>query len=151
MRAEQYLTAALAGGASEKRLLPLLLRACIADERYRSATQYLEEHLRRHPTEHNARFLLASLYLGLDQIELAKKELEVVLGTNPDHAEAHYALATLLRDATASHREADFHFRAYLALRPTGVHAEEARGSLLIRISRPNEKGTSHDPKSGIQ
>ena len=141
MRAEQYLTAALSQGADERRVLPLLVKACISDERYRSAAQYLEEYLRRHPSQQNARFLLASLHLALGQPDVAARELEVVLKTNPQHAEAHFALATLLRDSAASYAAADTHFREYLALRPDGVHAEEARGSLLIRLTVPDAKG----------
>lgn len=141
MRAEQYLTAALSQGADEKRVLPLLVRACISDERYRSAAQYLEEYLRRHPSQQNARFLLASLHLSLGQSDVAIRELEIVLKTNPQHAEAHFALATLLRDSAASYAAADTHFREYLALRPDGIHAEEARGSLIIRVATPEAKG----------
>ncbi|HEY5960354.1 MAG TPA: tetratricopeptide repeat protein, partial [Polyangiaceae bacterium] len=141
MRAEQYFSAALSRGAGEQRVLPLLVRECIADERYRSATQYLEEYLRRHPTQHNARFLLASLHLSLGQAEVAKRELMIVLRALPQHADAHYALATLLRDHSANYAGADAHFREYLALRPDGSHAEEARGSLLVTVPDTSDGG----------
>lgn len=143
MRAEQYLSAALSRGADEARVVPLLVKVCIADERYRSATQYLEEYLRHHPSQQNARFLLASLHLSLGQTEVARRELEQVLRANPDHAEAHFALATLLRDEDASYAAADAHYREYLRLRPEGAHAEEAQGSLLTWLpeSNPNQRG----------
>src|SRR5512133_757444 len=128
MRAEQYLSAALSRGADERRVVPLLVKACIADERYRSATQYLEEYLRHHPSHQNARFLLASLHISLGQVELARREFEQVLQATPDHAEAHFALATLLRDEVANYAAADAHYREYLRLRPEGAHAEEAQG-----------------------
>jgi hypothetical protein len=53
------------------------------------------------------------------------------LQTAPRHADAHYALAVLLRDELGNHSQADAHFRAYLELRPEGEHAEEASESLL--------------------
>jgi tetratricopeptide (TPR) repeat protein len=134
LRAEQYLNAALLEGGDERRILPLLLRACIADQRYRDAVQYVENHLRRHPSQHAARFLLASLQLAIGQTELARKELQAVVAADPDHGEAQYALAVLLRDDSGDPAEADRHFREYLRLRPEGVHAEEARGSLLSSL-----------------
>lgn len=133
-RAEQYLNAALARGADEQRVLPLLVQACIADQRYRQAAQYLENYLRRHPARQDTRFLLASLHLALGEYELAKKELETVVTVDPGQAEAHFALAVLLRDELGDFAAADRHFRAYLEKRPNGPHAEEARGSLLITV-----------------
>jgi tetratricopeptide (TPR) repeat protein len=138
LRAEQYLNAALLSGGDEERILPLLLGACVADQRYRDAVQYVENHLRRHPSRHAARFLLASLQLAIGQTELARKELQAVVAAVPDHGEAQYALAVLLRDDIGDHVEADRHFRQYLRLRPAGSHAEEARGSLLSSLPRPS-------------
>ena len=135
-RAEQYLNAALARGADERQVLPLLVQACIADQRYRHAAQYLENSLRRHPARQDTRFLLASLNLALGEYELAKKELETVVAAEPRQAEARFALAVLLRDELADFAAADEHFRAYLRMRPSGPHAEEARGSLLIEVPR---------------
>ncbi|HET9957774.1 MAG TPA: tetratricopeptide repeat protein [Polyangiaceae bacterium] len=134
IRAEQYLNMALQRGADEKRVLPLLVSACIQDQRYRDAIQYLEQHLRRHPTQQNARFVLAGLHMSIGQTALAKKELEQVIARDPEQADAHYALATLLRDENGNYSAADSHFRAYLRLQPNGVHAEEAQAGLLVAI-----------------
>ena len=134
VRAEQYLSAALTAGANENRILPLQVRVCLADQRYRDAEQYLENYLRRHPTKQSARFLLATLHMALGHNELARRELARVVHEDPRQADAHFALATLLREQGLDYAEADTHFRAYLALNPEGPHAEEARGSLMTAV-----------------
>lgn len=141
LRAEQYLSAALAQGADERRVLPLLLEQCIADQRYRDALQHVEAYVRRHPADPAARFLLASLLLALGHTEQALQALEAVLAAAPRHAEAHYALAVLLRDSVGDAEAADRHFREYLRLRPRGPHVEEARGSLLASLPQPLREG----------
>jgi Tfp pilus assembly protein PilF len=133
-RAEQYLNAALENGANESEVVPLLLSICVKDRRYRSAVEYGENYLRRHPREHRLRFVVATLYVGLGENDRAKKQLERVLEQNPTHAEAHYALAVLFRDQLQSFGQADQHFREYLKLDPRGEHAEEAAGSLLRSV-----------------
>jgi tetratricopeptide (TPR) repeat protein len=130
-RAEQYLNLAVQSGADEARLLPLLINVCVRDQRYRDAIQHAENHLRRHPERHAVRFLLATLQMGVGDAERARGQLEKVLSARPDYAEAHYALAVVLRDDMGHLSRADEHFRAYLRLTPEGRHAEEARGSLL--------------------
>lgn len=134
VRAEQYLNAALAAGERESRILPRQVRVCIADQRYRDAEQYLENYLRRHPGQHDARFLLASLHLSLGNSERARRELSRVVHDDPKQADAHFALATLLHDQGIDYAEADSHFRAYLELEPDGAHSEQARGSLLTSL-----------------
>jgi Tfp pilus assembly protein PilF len=133
-RAEQYLNAALENGGSESEIVPLLLSICVKDRRYRSAVEYAENYLRRHPREHRLRFVVATLYVGLGDNDRAKKQLERVIEQNPKHAEAHYALAVLFRDQLMSFGKADEHFRQYLQLDPRGEHAEEANGSLLRSV-----------------
>lgn len=134
VRAEQYLNAALSAGAAEDRILPRQVRVCIADHRYRDAEQYLEEYLRRHPSKQGARFLLATVHLSLGHNELARRELTRVLRDDPNQADAHFALATLLQEQGLDYAKADAHFRAYLALEPEGSHSEEARGALLTVV-----------------
>jgi tetratricopeptide (TPR) repeat protein len=134
LRAEQYLNAALLQGAEERMVLPLLVAACVADQRYRDATQYLEDHLRRHPSDTSGRLLLGSLQHSLGQAEAARRQLWLVVSADPSRSDAHYALAIVLRDDLADVSGADQHFREYLRLSPDGEHAEEARGSLLLEV-----------------
>jgi tetratricopeptide (TPR) repeat protein len=134
LRAEQYLNAALAQGAEEERVFPLLLRACIDDQRYREAVQHVEDHLRRHPARQGVRFLLATLLLSIGRPEQARKELESVVAADPAQADAHYTLALVLRDVAGDFGAADAHFREYLRLRPQGSHADAARGALLSSL-----------------
>ena len=112
-------------------MTPLLIDVCIKDQRYRAALQYAQDHLRRHPRSYRLRFVEATLLSALGDVARAREELEKVLDVSPDHADAHYSLAVLLRDDLGNHLEADHHFRSYLRLAPRGTHAEEAGESLL--------------------
>ena len=133
-RAEQYLNAARDGGADEREIIRLLLEVCVRDHRYRDAIQHGEAFLREHPEDQRTRLVLAALESAVGYENQAETELERVLRAQPKNAEAHYALAVLFRDGLGDAGRADEHFRAYLALRPAGSHAEEARGSLLTVI-----------------
>ncbi len=136
-RAEQYFAAAIAAGASEKEVLPLLLRVCVEAKRYRVAIGYAEPVLQKHPDDFHLRELVASLYAAVDEYPAAREQLEVVLAKHPDEASAHYALAIILRDEMHLLLDADAHFREYLRIAPTGPHAEEAR-SLLLKEVKPS-------------
>ncbi|HEX3596900.1 MAG TPA: hypothetical protein VHU80_17445 [Polyangiaceae bacterium] len=133
-RAEQYLNAARERGADERKIILLLLEVCVRDHRYRDALQHGEGFLREHPEDQRTRLVLAALEAAVGYDTQAETELERVLGAEPKNADAHYALAVLYRDGLGSPGRADPHFREYLALRPDGAHAEEARGSLMTVI-----------------
>ncbi|RYZ05483.1 MAG: tetratricopeptide repeat protein [Myxococcales bacterium] len=133
-RAEQYLSLAKDNGREDTEITPLLIDVCVKDQRYRAALQYSQEHLRRHPRAYRLRFVQASLLMALGEVAQARQELERVLATRPEHADAHYTLAVLLRDDLGNRLEADTHFRDYLRLSPGGVHAEEAGESLLEAV-----------------
>jgi Flp pilus assembly protein TadD len=75
--------------------------------------------------------LVGTLYAAIGKPEEAREHLERVVEKRPKHAEAHYALAVVLRDGENDLVGADRHFREYLKLQPDGPHADEARDSLL--------------------
>ena len=56
-RAEQYFAAAIAAGADERQVIPLLLTVCAQDGRYRVAIQYAEAYLKGHPKDLRVRFV----------------------------------------------------------------------------------------------
>jgi len=130
-RAEQYLNLAAKNGGDSTQIIPLLIDVCVRDQRYRAALEYAEEHLRRHPRSDRLRYVEATLLKALGDVAKARQELERVLDTDPNFADAHYTIAVLLRDELGSHLDADRHFREYLRLAPRGQHAEEAGESLL--------------------
>lgn len=133
-RAEQYLAAAAAAGGDSKKIFPILIRVCIQDGRYRVAIRYAEEYLHEHPGDFRSRFVLATLYAAVGDAEMARKNLDEVLERSPEDAEAHFALAVLMRDTQDDPLGADHHFREYLRLQPGGSHAEEAQSSLLKSV-----------------
>lgn len=130
VRAEQYLAAALAGGGDDKAITPLLVQVCVNDGRLRSAIEYAEPYVRKHPDDVRARYLLGTLYGGIGAFDRARAEYEAVIAAKPDTPEPHWALALLLRDDLNDQPNATIHFREYLRLAPTGAHADEARASI---------------------
>ncbi len=133
-RAEEYFAAAIAKGGNEERIEPLLLSVCATNGRYRVAIEYAEQYLAKHPSDVRVRFLLGALYEAVGDGAAARSNLELVLDARPDDADAHYALAVLLRDQERDPVAADPHFREYLRLSPRGPHAEEAQASLLKSV-----------------
>lgn len=133
-RASQYLTAALEAGAAPEAVLPTLMRVYVVSGRFRTAIQLGEQELTKRPEQHALRFLVGTLNAAIGRGDLAREHFERVIEAKPKHAEAHFALAVLLRDGENDPVGADKHFREYLRLEPKGPHAEEARGSLLKEV-----------------
>jgi tetratricopeptide (TPR) repeat protein len=133
-RAAQYLNGALDAGAPPDEVLPVLMKVYIVSGRFRLAIQAGEQQLTKTPEAHALRFLVGTLYAAIGDNDRARENLERVVRAQPGHAEAHYALAVLLRDGANDLVGADEHFRAYLKLEPNGPHAEEAKGSLLQEV-----------------
>jgi Tfp pilus assembly protein PilF len=114
--------------------MPLILEACIRDQRFRAAIDHGQNYLKRHPNDHAVRLLMSSLHGVLGETDVARRELETVVEAEPNWSQAHYALAVLMRDELGDHAAADRHFREYLRLEPNGAHRAEAADSLLARI-----------------
>jgi tetratricopeptide (TPR) repeat protein len=134
IRAEQYYATALRQGGDRSEVLLPLLRLYVRDGQYRLAIEHAEDQLRRQPRDVALRLLLGTLYAATGQMREAVAAFEQVLRVAPRSAEAHFALATALREAHIDLGRADEHFRAYLAVAPEGEHAEEARSLLLTEL-----------------
>jgi tetratricopeptide (TPR) repeat protein len=132
-RAEQYYVAAREAGAPEQIIIRRLLLVCVADRRYPVAAQYAEQFLRRHPNDTDIQFAAASIQSALGEHGRARALLEEVVKRQPRRAEAHYALASVLREREPAGPAADEHDLAYLTLEPQGPLAEAARARLTRR------------------
>jgi len=128
-RAEQYLVAAMKAGADERKVIQPLLVACITDQRFPAALDYAEQYLYRHPNDLDVRFVAGTLHAVLGEPQKARELLETVTRSRPESAEAHYALATVLRQGGDA-SQADRHDIEYLRLDPEGAHAAQARARL---------------------
>jgi Flp pilus assembly protein TadD len=128
-RAEQYFVASLKAGGKEKQIIKPLLLVCISDQRLPVALDYAEQYLYRHPKDVDVLFVAASIHAALGNAGRALELFEVVSRERPDSAEAHYALATVLRQQGGS-SQADRHDLEYLRLEPNGKYAEQARARL---------------------
>jgi tetratricopeptide (TPR) repeat protein len=138
VRAEQYFSLALERGYDSSRVLPLLLRVCLASSRLRATLDHAEPYLRDHPEAEALRYLVATIHAGLGQTADAHLELEQLLRTNPNSADGHYLLGILDSDTDASSARA--HFRSYLDVTPGGEHAAEVRGRLAELAVRDEAK-----------
>jgi Flp pilus assembly protein TadD len=133
-RGEQYFVAAIKAGGDERVLTKRLLVVCISGNRYSAAAAYAEEYLHKHPGDTDVRYALSTVYIGLGELTRARDGLRLVIEQRPDIAEAHYALASVLRDTGESLLDADKQFREYIRLSPNGEYAEAARASLLKSV-----------------
>jgi Tfp pilus assembly protein PilF len=136
-RAEEYLTAALAAGADDKKVVPVLVRVCIRDQRFRSGIEHAENYLNKHPGDTGTRFILGTMYVAVGDMGKAKTELSRVVAEKPDLAGAQYALGVVYKEMNDP-VAADHNFRAYLRLEPHGEYAPEAQSSLL-KSMKPEE------------
>ncbi len=134
VRAEQYLVASMQRGMPEQRALRQLVSVCVQASRFRAAVSYARPYLERHPHDWALRYLMGTILEGLDEHQAARRELESVIADNARHAEAHYLLATLLRERFNDPVSADVHYRQYLEIEPQGTHAEEARQGMLRQV-----------------
>lgn len=129
-RAEQYFVAALKGGGDEKKITERLLAVCVGDQRYPVAIEYAEQYLYRHPRDADVEFAAGSLHAALGNVARARTLLEDVVGQRPDWPEAHYALATVLRDQGEAIELAERHDLTYLRLSPQGTFSETVKARL---------------------
>ncbi len=126
--------AAIKAGGDVRLLTKRLLVVCVTDGRYPAAANYGEDYLRRHPADTEVRYAVSTVYIGLGDLPRARDGLRLVVEARPDIAEAHYALASVLRDTGESLLDADLQFREYIRLDPNGQYAEAARASLLKSV-----------------
>lgn len=134
VRAIQYLTLAQREGVAPQRVVPRLLALYVADGQYRMAIDTAESYLRRKPHDHTIRRCLGAFYMAIDATDDALRTFERLIVEAPRDADAHFALASLLSDGGTQHAKADEHYRTYLALAPTGRHAEEARAKVFKEL-----------------
>jgi Flp pilus assembly protein TadD len=111
-------------------VLRRLLALYAADGQYRLAIDAAEMYLEGHPNDRAVRRCLGAFYVAVDATSDAVHVFEELVHEAPDDSEAHFALASLLKEVRAQRARADEHYRRYLALAPHGHHAEEARAGL---------------------
>jgi tetratricopeptide (TPR) repeat protein len=138
LRAEQYVSAAVARGYPERAALPLLLRVCVASSRFGLALQHAAPYLQHHPDDYRLRYLVAAVQLGMNRVDAAQRELERVLRDAPDYADAHYLLGVILRDH-GDEAGAAAHFDAQQRLDPDGLHGAEVAAWLRERAFRQEQ------------
>jgi tetratricopeptide (TPR) repeat protein len=128
VRAEQYLSMAHDRGFDASKLLPSMLRVCLSSSRLRAALNHAEPYLREHPNDRSLRYLVATIHLGLGQLDDARIDLNHLVSNDSNDANAYYLLGVL--ESGANVQVALAHFRRYLELAPRGEHAVEVQSRL---------------------
>jgi len=155
LRAEQYVKGAMERGFPVERALPTLLKICVAASRLNAALRYAEPHLRDHPMDYRLRTLVASIHLGLGNLDDAEVHLEEVIEHAPSDAPAYYLLGMLHREQYGDPLAGEAYLERYLELAPNGAHAAEVRNMLRRRaptrriehiINRPAEPPVEAEP-----
>jgi Tfp pilus assembly protein PilF len=95
---------------------------------------YGEDYLRGHPNDTDIRYAVATVYAATGELAHAREELTRVVRERPDIADAHYALASVLRQQGDALLDADLQYREYIRLEPNGQYAEAARSLLLKSV-----------------
>jgi hypothetical protein len=139
IRAEQYLSAAMARGYPEGEVIPRLMEVCVQASRLSAALSYAEPYLDRHEREWPLRMLVATIQMSLNHTSTARVNLERVLEQVPDEPEPHYLMGVLLRDRLSERAASNEHFARYIELAPDGRHVSEARLSIEGRFTRPTD------------
>lgn len=134
LRAQEYFAASLKAGADEKVVLPMLLRVCVAERNYRLAIEYAESALTRDPKNSRLRLLSGTLHASVGDMARSRERLERAANELANEADVQFTVAVSFRDDANDVIMADKYFRRYLALAPTGEHADEAKGSLMEQI-----------------
>lgn len=130
IRAEQYFVAAIEKGQPESQVLPILVRICIASSRHSAALAHAEPYLRSNPGEWRLRLLVASLHLGLGEVDDARLDLHRVILGAPEDPAAYYMLGMLYREELTDDTTARPLLERYLELVPEGGHSDEVRAAL---------------------
>jgi len=155
LRAEQYLKGAIERGYPIEQALPSLLKICVAASRLNTALSYAEPHLRDHPDDYRLRTLVASIHLGLGNVDDAENHLNEAIEHAPTDPPAYYLLGMLHREQHDDPVAGEEYLRRYLELAPNGVHAAEVRNMLRHRepirriehiIDRPPEPTVDAEP-----
>lgn len=134
VRAEQYLTSAIARGYPGHEARNAVIGVCLSGSRYHAALDHARGHLLRHPEDRPLRRLVAALAYATGDLDAARKELDRILGDAPGDAEARYLIASVCEE-DGDGDTARIHLRRYLDLAPAGRHAEDAKAKLQ-RIER---------------
>lgn len=99
-------------------------------KRARNALLSLQARLRFAPDDYRSHSMLAARYIDMGQAELARPHLEEALALEPDYAETHFNLGSLLV-AERNHAGAIDAFRKAVELRPEYADAHNNLGALL--------------------
>jgi predicted Zn-dependent protease len=131
LRAEQYYLRAEALGVPQAEIVPAILRVLIAAHRYDEALARCQRRLGAEPSDRGTRFVAAALLVAVDRPKEAERELNTLVRSRPDDAQAYLALGRLYKDHDPE--RAREMFEKYLSLAPNG----EAAAAIRFELAAP--------------
>jgi predicted Zn-dependent protease len=145
LRAEQYYLRAEALGQPEEEMLPRLLRVLVKSHRYDEALARCKQRLAVKPEDRATRYVEAALFVALEQTKEAERQLDSLVRTKPDDADAYLALGRLYKDLGDA--RARGMFEKYLALAPDGEAAAQLRFELAAPAPDEPAKPAPESPR----
>ena len=108
-------------------------------DRREEAMQLLNEALTTLPEDSGLRYSRALLAVGLDQLDLAERDLRRIIAAQPDNAAAINALGYTLADLTDRYEEAEQLILQAYELRPDDPSIIDSMGWISYRLGRLRE------------
>jgi len=118
----------------------LMLAQMSADDRH-TAISMVGAYAKQHPKEHDARFLLAQLYLADNQVDAARKEFDTLHKANANDPAPLFALGLLSLQANNS-KDAEKYFTSYADL----ADKSTANNSSAPGSAAPNANANANAP-----
>ena len=110
---------------------------------YMKATQSIKRMVKLHPERPEPHYLMARAFVGMEQLEAARKLLQRAIGRDESYAPAHAQLGVLL-NMLGRHKEADVEHRRAIALAPGNAAYRNNLGFSLYMQSRLREAVKSY-------
>lgn len=129
VRAQQYLSAAMAKGFDERIVVPEIVKVCIAASRLRAALAFAEPYVLNHPEDAGMQYVVGTIHMVLGNLQAASDHLGGALQANRLMKDALFSIA-LIASERGNTRAARKNLEEYLLARPRGRHAIRAKRML---------------------
>ncbi len=129
VRAQQYLSAAMAKGLDERIAVPEIVKVCIAASRLRAALSFAEPYLARNPDDAGMQYVVGTIHMALGNLGEASERLDGALRADHLMTDALFSMAVLAHERGDT-KGARSSLEQYLRDQPNGRYARRAQSML---------------------